>query len=150
MTKIVRAIGLALAALMSVALISGCSNAEAEQANAYINALNQIGQAQNQLAQLPQGSPELKTAIATAVPKMQTALDQMKAAQPNLTGSAKTVADGATPEAQKMVESLNAASTALAAGDEAVAVTALAQFDDAAVALQGYVKQWNDTVATQK
>ncbi|MDP3972548.1 MAG: hypothetical protein Q8P61_06535 [Candidatus Nanopelagicales bacterium] len=121
---------------------AGPTTSNVEYTTIFTDGLKALAVAGRNLYDFGGGWPNLKLAITRAVPAMNAALMAMQAAQPYLSGEARTIADRATPQAQQMVAALESAQGWLTTDNYVNANLCMDAYSSAAQACNGYVGEW--------
>lgn len=127
---------------MLALFLAACSG-NAQQANAYTDALNSIQVKINSVVSATATPEAYQAAMSANMPNIKTDLQQMQTAQGNLTGQTQTIAQKCTTDVQQIITGLEAISAGLTAKDSK-AVEASRQTTNAEIqSLKSCIDEWN-------
>lgn len=114
-----------------------------DQANAYTDALNSIQVKLNSVVSATSSPEAYEAAINQNMPAIQTDLQQLQAAQGNLSGNSQTIAQKCTTDVQQIITGLQSMQTAVKAKDEAGIKTAQTTTNNEINSLKSCIDEWN-------
>lgn len=121
--------------------VSACGGVD--QANAYTDALNSIQVKINSVVSATSSPEAYEAALNQNLPAIQTDLQQLQAAQGNLSGDSQTIAQKCTTDVQQIVTGLQSLETAVKAKNEAGVEAARTTTNTEIDSLKSCIDEWN-------
>ena len=134
------AIGIFGAGVIALA-VSACGGVD--QANAYTDALNSIQVKINSVVSATSSPEAYEAALNQNLPAIQSDLQQLQAAQGNLSGNSQTIAQKCTTDVQQIVTGLQSLETAVKAKNEAGVEAARTTTNTEIDSLKSCIDEWN-------
>lgn len=139
------ALGVGGASLLAVVL-AGCSNAD--QANAYTDALNSVQLKINNVVSATSSSEAFETALTQNLPAIKTDIQQLQSASGNLSSESKAIAEECTGDVNSIVTGLEAISAGVKAKDNAAVTSARTTTNVEIASLKSCIDKWNTNNGT--
>ena len=133
-------VGLVGAGVVALA-ISACGGVD--QANAYTDSLNAIQLKINTVVSATSSPDAYETPLSQNLPAIQTDLQQLQAAQGNLSGDSQTIAQKCTTDVQQIITGLQSLQTAVKAKNEAGVEAARTTTNTEIDSLKSCIDEWN-------
>lgn len=133
-------IGLVGAGVIAL-VISACGGVD--QANAYTDSLNAIQLKINSVVSATSSPEAYETALNQNLPGIQTDLQQLQAAQGNLSGDSQTIAQKCTTDVQQIITGLQSLQTAVKAKDDTAVEAARTTTNTEIDSLKSCIDEWN-------
>jgi len=121
--------------------VSACGGVD--QANAYTDALNSIQVKINSVVSATSSPEAYEAALNQNLPAIQSDLQQLQAAQGNLSGNSQTIAQKCTTDVQQIVTGLQSLETAVKAKNEAGVEAARTTTNTEIDSLKSCIDEWN-------
>jgi len=121
--------------------VSACGGVD--QANAYTDALNSIQVKINSVVSATSSPEAYEAALNQNLPAIQSDLQQLQAAQGNLSGNSQTIAQKCTTDVQQIVTGLQSPETAVKAKNEAGVEAARTTTNTEIDSLKSCIDEWN-------
>ena len=135
------ALGITFAGILAIVL-AACSG-NAQQTNAYTDALNSVQVKINSVVSATATPEAYQAAVAQNMPTIKSDLQQLQAAQGNLTGQTQTIAQKCTTDVQQIVSGLESINAALTAKDSKAVETARQTTNTEIQSLKSCIDEWN-------
>ncbi len=126
--------------VLAIAL-TGCSNAD--QANAYTDALNSVQVKINSVVNATSSTEAFQAALTENLPAIQSDIQQLKAASGNLRSEAKPIAEECTSDVESIVTGLESINAAVKAKDGAAVTSARTTTNVEIQSLKSCIDKWN-------
>lgn len=121
--------------------LGACSSAD--QANAYTDALNSVQLKINSVVSATSSTEAYQSALDTNLPALKTDLQQLQAAQANLSGDAQVIAQECTGDINAIVNGLQSISAAVKAKDNKAVNSARETTNAEIEDLKSCINRWN-------
>ncbi len=126
--------------VLAIAL-AGCSNAD--QANAYTDALNSVQVKINAVVNATSSTTAFQAALTETLPAIQSDIQQLRAASGNLRSEAKPIAEECTDDVESIVTGLESINAAVKAKDGAAVTSARTTTNAKIQSLKFCIDKWN-------